>query len=172
MLALARAWLRKPTIVCIDEPSMGLSRAMSIKYTTCCRRGRRKGRRSFLWSRTHAWLWNSPTGPTSFSTAVSPSPGPAAKLASDPQVRQAYLGAAEPSVAGSSILGLAGRSFFLGRRGRTHKRFRPVARRSGSRAEAGPGGRARCFPRTPAEQPAFCSSGNDEIDEVVQALGQ
>ncbi|MGU3496218.1 ABC transporter ATP-binding protein [Xanthobacteraceae bacterium A53D] len=94
MLALARAWLRKPSLVCIDEPSMGLSPRFVDQVYQVLQGWKAQGITILLVeqnARMALELADRAYVLQHGRVAVS---GTARELASDPQVRKAYLGAA------------------------------------------------------------------------------
>jgi branched-chain amino acid transport system ATP-binding protein len=94
MLALARAWLRRPTLVCIDEPSMGLSPRFVDQVYEVLQGWKAQGITILLVeqnARMALELADRAYVLQHGRVAVS---GTASDLASDPQVRKAYLGAA------------------------------------------------------------------------------
>ncbi len=94
MLALARAWLRKPSLVCIDEPSMGLSPRFVDQVYEVLHGWKAQGITILLVeqnARMALELADRATVLQHGRVAVS---GSAIDLAGDPQVRKAYLGAA------------------------------------------------------------------------------
>lgn len=94
MLALARAWLRKPSLVCIDEPSMGLSPRFVDQVYEVLHGWKSQGITILLVeqnARMALELADRAYVLQHGRVAVS---GSASDLAGDPQVRKAYLGAA------------------------------------------------------------------------------
>lgn len=94
MLALARAWLRRPSLVCIDEPSMGLSPRFVDQVYEVLHGWKAEGITILLVeqnARMALELADRAYVLQHGRVAVS---GTAKELASDPQVRKAYLGAA------------------------------------------------------------------------------
>ncbi|MBS7546203.1 ABC transporter ATP-binding protein [Ancylobacter oerskovii] len=94
MLALARAWLRRPSLVCIDEPSMGLSPRFVDQVYEVLHGWKAQGITILLVeqnARMALELADRAYVLQHGRVAVS---GTARELASDPQVRKAYLGAA------------------------------------------------------------------------------
>ena len=74
MLALGRAWLRRGKLICIDEPSMGLSpKFVDMVYEVLfrCFAGKQRGRPFFWSSRTRALRWSWPIVLTCCSTGTS-----------------------------------------------------------------------------------------------------
>jgi len=94
MLALARAWLRRPNLVCIDEPSMGLSPRFVDQVYEVLHGWKAQGITILLVeqnARMALELADRAYVLQHGRVAVS---GTARELATDPQVRKAYLGAA------------------------------------------------------------------------------
>lgn len=92
MLALARAWMSRPRLLLLDEPSLGLAPLMAAKVFEALSLWHRAGMalllveqnaRQALALAERAYVLES--GQIAFG-------GPAAELARDPRVQQAYLG--------------------------------------------------------------------------------
>ena len=71
MLAIARALVRDPKIVLLDEPFEGLAPVIVRDLVKACRDLRPRGRPSCWWSRTWQRRWRWPAGSTSSITAIS-----------------------------------------------------------------------------------------------------
>ena len=94
MLAMARAWLRHPKILCIDEPSMGLSPMMVDRVYAILARWKSQGMTIVMveQSANHALeLVDRAYVLRSGTLALE---GTAAALRNDPAIQEAYLGAA------------------------------------------------------------------------------
>ena len=74
MLAMGRALISHPKLLMLDEPSMGLAPILVDQIFSIIRELHQSGT---TWSRTPKWPCRSPTTPTCWSPARSPSPAPA-----------------------------------------------------------------------------------------------
>ena len=94
MLAMARAWLRHPKILCIDEPSMGLSPMMVDRVYAILARWKSQGMTIVMveQSANHALELVDRAYVLRSGTLVLE--GTAAALRNDPAIQEAYLGAA------------------------------------------------------------------------------
>jgi ABC-type branched-subunit amino acid transport system ATPase component len=94
MLALARAWLRRPQILCIDEPSMGLSPMMVERVYEILARWKAQGLTILMveQSANHALALADRAYVLRGGAVVIE--GAAADLRHDTAIREAYLGAA------------------------------------------------------------------------------
>jgi len=98
MLAMARAWVRRPDFLCIDEPSMGLSPAyVDLVYTVIAQWKERKVS-ILMVEQTASRALAVADRAYVLRTGRVVLEGPAAELARDPRVRTAYLGGAEVPV--------------------------------------------------------------------------
>src|SRR3989441_4342399 len=70
MLALGRAMLRRPRLLMLDEPSLGLAPASPRASTRRWRRSAGRGRPSCWWSRTRGWPCRRRTGGPSWKPGV------------------------------------------------------------------------------------------------------
>jgi branched-chain amino acid transport system ATP-binding protein len=93
MVAMARAWLRRPSVLCIDEPSMGLSPMMVDRVYDILARWKSQGLTILMveQSANHALQLVDRAYVLSHGAVVMA--GTAAALRNDPAVREAYLGA-------------------------------------------------------------------------------
>ena len=99
MLAVARALIGDPSLLLLDEPSMGLAPVLVDLIFETIERIREQGVTVLLVDRTRSPRWRSPTTPTSWSPGSSSPQAPAAsKLLDDPSVTAAYLGRTAGSV--------------------------------------------------------------------------
>jgi branched-chain amino acid transport system ATP-binding protein len=94
MLAMARAWLRRPQILCIDEPSMGLSPMMVERVYEILARWKSQGLTILMveQSANHALQLADRAYVLRGGAVVIE--GAAADLRNDPAIQEAYLGAA------------------------------------------------------------------------------
>ncbi len=94
MLALARAWLRRPSLVCIDEPSMGLSpKFVDLVYEVLFR-WKSEGVTILLVEQNARMALELADRAYVLQHGHVVLSGTASDLAADPAVRNAYLGAA------------------------------------------------------------------------------
>jgi branched-chain amino acid transport system ATP-binding protein len=94
LLALARAWMRRPRLVCIDEPSMGLSPKFVDQVYEVLFRWKSEGQTILLVEQNARIALELADRAYVLQHGHVILQGPAAELAMDPQVRHAYLGAA------------------------------------------------------------------------------
>ena len=101
MVAMARAWLRKPRLLCIDEPSMGLSPAMVDRVYEILARWKAQGLTILMVEQSANRALELVDRAYVLKNGAIDLAGDARALAANPAVRQAYLGgaAAERSVA-------------------------------------------------------------------------
>ncbi len=95
MLAMARAWLRRPQILCIDEPSMGLSPMMVERVYEILARWKAQGLTILMveQSANHALQLADRAYVLRGGAVVIE--GAAADLRNDPAIQEAYLGAGQ-----------------------------------------------------------------------------
>lgn len=94
MLALGRAWLRNARLICIDEPSMGLSPKYVDKVYEVLFRWKAQGQTILLVEQNARIALELADRAYVLQHGQVIVQGAAADLAVDPMVRQAYLGAA------------------------------------------------------------------------------
>jgi branched-chain amino acid transport system ATP-binding protein len=93
MLALARAWMRRPSLLCIDEPSMGLSpKFVSVVYDVLFR-WKAEGLTILIVEQNARIALELADRAYVLQHGKVVLEGTAAELASDPSVQRAYLGA-------------------------------------------------------------------------------
>ena len=92
MLAIARALIRDPKIILLDEPFEGLAPVIVRDLVEACRKLAAVGRRSCWWSRTWQRHSRSPIAPTSSTTAILCYEGPAQEIKARPEVLHRHLG--------------------------------------------------------------------------------
>lgn len=94
ILALARAWMRRPTLICIDEPSMGLSpKFVDLVYEVLFR-WKQEGITILLVEQNARMALELADRAYVLQHGKVILTGNADVIAADPAVRQAYLGAA------------------------------------------------------------------------------
>lgn len=71
MLAMGRAMMSRPSLLLLDEPSMGLARCWSRPSSAPSRRSTARARPSCWWSRTRSWPCKSPAAATCCKRARS-----------------------------------------------------------------------------------------------------
>jgi branched-chain amino acid transport system ATP-binding protein len=91
MLAIARALMTRPTLLLLDEPSMGLSPILVEQIFEIIREINAQGTSSCWWSRTRRWRSRSPTAAMCSKPAGDPGRD-AQELLENPLVIEAYLG--------------------------------------------------------------------------------
>lgn len=94
MLALARAWLRRPNLVCIDEPSMGLSPRFVDQVYEVPHGWKAQGITILPVEQNARMALELADRAYVLQHGKVVVTGKARQLATDPQVRKAYLGAA------------------------------------------------------------------------------
>ncbi|MGE8941590.1 ABC transporter ATP-binding protein [Leptospira interrogans] len=94
MLALARAWLRKPSLVCIDEPSMGLSPRFVDQVYEVLHGWKIQGITILLVEQNARMALDLADRAYVLQHGRVAVSGTASDLAHDPEVRKAYLGGA------------------------------------------------------------------------------
>ncbi len=92
MVALGRAWLRKPRLLCIDEPSMGLSPRMVERVYEILARWKAKGLTILMVEQSANQALELVDRAYVLRNGVIVLEGSAADLKSDPAVQEAYLG--------------------------------------------------------------------------------
>ena len=93
MLAMARAWLRRPKILCIDEPSMGLSPMMVDRVYDILARWKGQGLTIVMVEQSANHALDLVDRAYVLRSGVVVLEGPAATLRNDPAIQEAYLGA-------------------------------------------------------------------------------
>lgn len=96
MVALARAWLRKPRLLCIDEPSMGLSPQMVERVYDILARWKAQGLTILMVEQSANQALELVDRAYVLRNGVVALEGTAAELRNDPAIREAYLGARQP----------------------------------------------------------------------------
>jgi ABC-type branched-subunit amino acid transport system ATPase component len=92
MVAMGRAWLRKPRLLCIDEPSMGLSPAMVDRVYEILARWKAQGLTILMVEQSANRALELVDRAYVLKNGVVDLAGDARTLAANPAVRQAYLG--------------------------------------------------------------------------------
>ncbi len=93
MLAMARAWLRRPKILCIDEPSMGLSPMMVDRVYEILGRWKAQGMTIVMVEQSANRALELVDRAYVLRSGVLVLEGTAAALRNDPAIQEAYLGA-------------------------------------------------------------------------------
>ncbi len=102
MVALGRAWLRKPRLLCIDEPSMGLSPLMVERVYEILARWKAQGLTILMVEQSANQALELVDRAYVLRNGVVVLEGTAAQLKSDPAIQEAYLGARQqPAPAGA-----------------------------------------------------------------------
>jgi ABC-type branched-subunit amino acid transport system ATPase component len=94
MVAMARAWLRRPRALCIDEPSMGLSPAMVDRVYEILARWKAQGLTILMVEQSAHHALHLVDRAYVLRNGAVVMEGSAAALRNDPAVQEAYLGAA------------------------------------------------------------------------------
>lgn len=92
MVAMARAWLRKPRLLCIDEPSMGLSPMMVDRVYEILARWKAQGLTILMVEQSANRALELVDRAYVLKSGVIDLAGDAAALIADPAVQEAYLG--------------------------------------------------------------------------------
>ncbi|MBS7706940.1 ATP-binding cassette domain-containing protein [Chelatococcus asaccharovorans] len=92
MVAMARAWLRRPKILCIDEPSMGLSPLMVDRVYEILARWKAQGLTIIMVEQSANHALELVDRAYVLRNGVVVLEGEAAKLRNDPAIQEAYLG--------------------------------------------------------------------------------
>ncbi|MEZ5936027.1 MAG: ATP-binding cassette domain-containing protein [Alphaproteobacteria bacterium] len=100
MVAMARAWLRKPRILCIDEPSMGLSPAMVDRVYEILARWKAAGLTILMVEQSANRALELVDRAYVLKNGAIDLAGAAADLIADPAVQEAYLGRTAPAPGG------------------------------------------------------------------------
>ncbi|HVA49432.1 MAG TPA: ABC transporter ATP-binding protein [Pirellulales bacterium] len=93
MLALARAWMSRPRLLLLDEPSLGLAPLVVAKVFEALASWHRTGMSMLLVEQNARQALALAERAYVLEQGTVTLAGPAAQLASDPRVQQAYLGA-------------------------------------------------------------------------------
>jgi ABC-type branched-subunit amino acid transport system ATPase component len=104
MLAMARAWLRRPSILCIDEPSMGLSPMMVDKVYEILARWKSQGLTILMVEQSANHALQLVDRAYVLRSGAVVLEGKAAALRDDRAVQEAYLGAAGQAKAALAAL--------------------------------------------------------------------
>jgi len=92
MVAMARAWLRKPQILCIDEPSMGLSPLMVDRVYDVLARWKSQGLTILMVEQSANKALELVDRAYVLRNGLVIMEGRAEELRANPAVREAYLG--------------------------------------------------------------------------------
>lgn len=92
MLAIARAMMSRPSLICMDEPSMGLAPALVKESFALIERLREKGTSIFVVEQNAAMALKIADYAYVLSSGRLTLEGPAGDVADDPGIRTAYLG--------------------------------------------------------------------------------
>ncbi|WP_439495459.1 ATP-binding cassette domain-containing protein [Bosea sp. (in: a-proteobacteria)] len=107
MVAMARAWLRKPQILCIDEPSMGLSPLMVDRVYEILARWKSQGLTILMVEQSANKALELVDRAYVLRNGIVTMEGPAGALRENPAVREAYLGGDHASASTPASSGLA-----------------------------------------------------------------
>ena len=99
MLAMARAWLRRPRLLCIDEPSMGLSPKFVDRIYAVIATLRGRGVTILMVEQSATMALQVADRAYVLRSGHIAVRGDARQLAGDPSIRKAYLG--EGALAGN-----------------------------------------------------------------------
>jgi ABC-type branched-subunit amino acid transport system ATPase component len=97
MVAMARAWLRRPRVLCIDEPSMGLSPMMVDRVYDILARWKSQGLTILMVEQSANHALQLVDRAYVLRNGAVAMTGTAAALRNDPAVREAYLGVSRAS---------------------------------------------------------------------------
>lgn len=97
MLAIARALMSRPRLLLLDEPSLGLAPQMVERIFDVIEGIRARGATVLLVEQNAAMALDVADRAYVLETGEIQLEGPAASLAHDPRVREAYLGLGEPA---------------------------------------------------------------------------
>ena len=92
MVAMGRALMARPRLLCMDEPSMGLAPISSSRPSTLSRRSTVRAPRSSWSSRMPTWRCRSRIAAYVLQTGQVVLSGTAEELRQNPMIREAYLG--------------------------------------------------------------------------------
>lgn len=107
MVAMARAWLRKPLVLCIDEPSMGLSPLMVDRVYEILARWKSQGLTILMVEQSANKALELVDRAYVLRNGIVSLEGRAAELRDNQAVREAYLGGDNISPSASASSGLA-----------------------------------------------------------------
>lgn len=107
MVAMARAWLRKPQILCIDEPSMGLSPLMVDRVYEILARWKSQGLTILMVEQSANKALELVDRAYVLRNGIVIMEGRADELRENPAVREAYLGGEHVSTSAPRSSGLA-----------------------------------------------------------------
>jgi ABC-type branched-subunit amino acid transport system ATPase component len=99
MVALGRAWLRRPRLLCIDEPSMGLSPLMVERVYEILARWKRQGLTMLMVEQSANQALELVDRAYVLRSGHVVLAGTSAALKADPAIQEAYLGARDASPA-------------------------------------------------------------------------
>ncbi|MBD3848155.1 ATP-binding cassette domain-containing protein [Bosea sp. SSUT16] len=106
MVAMARAWLRKPLVLCIDEPSMGLSPLMVDRVYDILTRWKSQGLTIVMVEQSANKALELVDRAYVLRNGVVSMEGSAAELRENPGIREAYLGGEHAPAPGIITAGL------------------------------------------------------------------
>ncbi|MDX3808981.1 ATP-binding cassette domain-containing protein [Bosea thiooxidans] len=107
MVAMARAWLRKPLVLCIDEPSMGLSPLMVDRVYEILARWKSQGLTILMVEQSANKALELVDRAYVLRNGIVSLEGSADELRENPAVREAYLGGGNIAPSASASSGLA-----------------------------------------------------------------
>jgi branched-chain amino acid transport system ATP-binding protein len=96
MLAMARALMSRPRLVCMDEPTMGLAPALVDRVLDLVSEINRRGVTVFMVEQNARVALSIAHRGYVLQSGVLVLDGPAAALLADPAIREAYLGQRRP----------------------------------------------------------------------------
>jgi ABC-type branched-subunit amino acid transport system ATPase component len=102
MVAMARAWLRRPRMLCIDEPSMGLSPQMVERVYEILARWKSQGMTILMVEQSANYALDLVDRAYVLRNGVVVMEGLAADLKGNPAIQEAYLGAGNQAMRGAT----------------------------------------------------------------------
>ena len=103
MVAMARALMGRPRLICMDEPTMGLSPLYVDRVLELIAAIHREGITVFMVEQNASLALSIASRAYVLRTGRIVLEGDARELAHDPRIRDAYLGGGEPALAGEPI---------------------------------------------------------------------